>query len=463
MKEQSVKDLTKEQLLEACLKLQDQVGKSIQDQQSLIKAKSDLDSELSKFRIMNRYGNEILSVECKEQFSGISLEYFIELFNQAKGLFFFLNNETKLFEIQNSFGFRTTSFEEVKIDESELEEVKSECAFLSEYPELQSLIGLDLHEAYLTPFYSEHKTPIGLIIVGQDKRDAQFYAALSTKEFDAFNSFTQIVGAYYTNLNYRKVLLNAKEELEEKVIQRTKELKVINDQLHVQTIELKRSNEDLEKFASVVSHDLKSPMRNIVSFSQLLLTNKLDENKEDSKKYLGYITKSVSHLNSIINALLDYSKVSSGQEEFVSVDLNDLVSNLLHRMSHDIEENKVEIRCNKLPIVQGSKYQLERLFQNLIDNSIKFRSEQQPLIILSSDKSEDGHLLTVSDNGIGINEKYQSKIFELFQRLHNRNTYEGTGLGLSICKKIVERHNGKIWFESKGQGTKFYISLPINN
>jgi len=460
MNKQSVKDFTKEQLLEACIKLQDQVSLSIKDQQTLIKTKGDLDSELAKFRIMNRFGHEILTIVSNKEFGEISLEYFIELFNQAKGLLLVLDKETNKLVVQNSFGFDNSNFENIALDADLRHLINPACSFLSEYPKLHDVLKDGFQEAYIAPFYFENEEPNGIILIGQDQTDAQFYNRLNKKEFAAFNSFIQIVSAFYSNLSYRKVLLNAKEELEEKVTLRTNELEKTNEQLQVQAIELKRSNEDLEKFASVVSHDLKSPMRNIVSFSQLLLSNKYSGDDSDSRKYLSYITKSVSHLNSIINALLEYSKVSSEAEQFVDVDLNELIKHLIQGMKHDIEINQVQIRCNTLPLVRGSKFQLERLLQNLIDNAIKFKSDKEPIINISSEKNEDGIVLMIKDNGIGINEKYQNKIFELFQRLHDRKSYEGTGLGLSICKKIVERHNGKIWFESKGEGTEFFILLP---
>ena len=229
--------------------------------------------------------------------------------------------------------------------------------------------------------------------------------------------------------------------------------------------ELKRSNEELEHFAYVASHDLQEPLRTIASFTQLLeyrYKNKLDS---DADEFMDYIVEAAKRMKDQIEGLLEYSRVATKGEDFKLVDLNEILDITLQNLYTLIKESKAKIIFDNLPSVWGDEGQLERVFQNIISNAIKFRKLEEPLIInvvynISEDNKE--YVFSIKDNGIGIEEEYLDRIFTIFQRLHTRDVYDGTGIGLSIVKRIAERHGGRIWVESSfGKGSTFYFTLPI--
>ncbi|MGE5432913.1 MAG: PAS domain S-box protein [Syntrophomonadaceae bacterium] len=225
--------------------------------------------------------------------------------------------------------------------------------------------------------------------------------------------------------------------------------------------ELARSNKELEQFAYVASHDMKEPLRMISSYLQLLSKNyqgKLDEKADD---YISYAVDGAIRMNTLINDLLIYSRVSSQEREFTSVDLNQIVEAVLKDLELLINENNAIVSYSGLPAVMADHLQMRQLFQNLIQNAVKFRKNDQLRIEITSDRKGEEWLIKVKDNGIGIDPLYYKRIFVIFQRLHERNKYPGTGIGLAICKKIVEHHGGRIWVESEpGQGSEFNFTLP---
>ena len=225
--------------------------------------------------------------------------------------------------------------------------------------------------------------------------------------------------------------------------------------------DLKRSNEELEQFAYVASHDLQEPLRMVSSFTQLL-ANKY-RGKIDSKAdtYINYAVDGANRMQSLINNLLEFSRISTRGKDFELVNTNEVLKMAKNNLISQIKVNNAIVTNDELPIVFADKEQLSRVFQNLMANAIKFKGNSNPVIHISAERKDGNWQFKFSDNGIGIDEKYSNKIFVIFQRLHSRKEYEGNGIGLSICKRIINRHYGDIWFESKiNQGTTFYFTLP---
>jgi PAS domain S-box-containing protein len=227
------------------------------------------------------------------------------------------------------------------------------------------------------------------------------------------------------------------------------------------TQELERSNTDLAQFAYVASHDLQEPLRMVTSFVQLLQHRYQGKLDKDADEFISYAVDGASHMQRLINDLLKYSRVGTHGKTLEPTNFNIVISHALSNLSKTIKENNAIINIDHLPTISADYMQLVQLFQNLISNAIKYHSKKQPEILIRAINKGDFWLFSVRDNGIGIDKEYNDKIFTIFQRLHNKSKYPGTGIGLSICKKIVERHGGRIWVESKpGQGSTFYFTIP---
>ncbi|MGV7105624.1 sensor histidine kinase [Flavobacterium sp. U410] len=239
--------------------------------------------------------------------------------------------------------------------------------------------------------------------------------------------------------------------------------------------ELERTNQELLEFNHVASHDLQEPLRKIQTFISRLEEKEIEQLSENGKAYFERIKNAATRMRILIDDLLQYSRTSRAQVSFTSVDLNETLENALAELSESILEQKAIIEIKKLPIIQGVEFQLEQLFTNLISNSLKYRKvEETPKILIYAedciaanepdikDNSEKKYLkITFSDNGIGFDQEFAEKIFNLFQRLHNKTDYPGTGVGLAICKKIVENHKGYIVAKGKPQqGSQFIVYLP---
>lgn len=228
------------------------------------------------------------------------------------------------------------------------------------------------------------------------------------------------------------------------------------------TIELQRSNRDLEQFAAVASHDLQEPLRAVRGFTQLLMeySNQLDESGQE---YLNYVFDGAVRMQQLIHDLLAYSRLSSRSSKFALTDCNTVLLKAIANLRVAIQESQATITCDSLPMVSADKTQLLQLFQNLISNAIKFHREEPPQVRIWAELREGEWLFGVRDNGIGVESSYIEQIFEVFKRLHSRREFSGTGIGLAICKKIVECHGGRIWAESQpGQGTTFFFTIPIS-
>ncbi|MBW3584180.1 MAG: PAS domain S-box protein [Euryarchaeota archaeon] len=226
---------------------------------------------------------------------------------------------------------------------------------------------------------------------------------------------------------------------------------------------MRRSNEELEQFASVASHDLQEPLGVVRSYVQLLERRLEGFDDERAKKYMHFIADGTARMQSLIEDLLSYSRVGSRGRDLVPVDTEASVRRALDQLSLRIEESAAEVTVEPLPRVMADEGQLERLFQNVISNAVKYRRpEVEPRIKIRVGGGEHGmYRFEVADNGIGIAPEHHDRVFQIFQRLHGRGEYEGTGIGLAICKKIVERHGGRIWLESEpGEGTTVKFTLP---
>ncbi|CAN5399981.1 hypothetical protein BH09BAC5_BH09BAC5_01910 [soil metagenome] len=225
--------------------------------------------------------------------------------------------------------------------------------------------------------------------------------------------------------------------------------------------DLLASNQELERFAYIASHDLQEPLRMVTSFLQLLRKKYDNQLDATANQYIDFAVDGADRMKILIRDLLEYSQIGVNKQDFISVDLNQTIEEVKRLFSDRLNSTNAQFVCGKLPVVEGNKPQFTQLFQNLISNALKYRSEQSPKIEIGCiDRKKDWEFF-VSDNGIGIDPKFNKKIFIVFQRLHNRSEYAGTGIGLSICKKIIDCHGGRMWVESElGKGSSFRFTIP---
>jgi len=238
-------------------------------------------------------------------------------------------------------------------------------------------------------------------------------------------------------------------------------LKLAEEELKLRSEELAKSNADLKQFAYVASHDLREPLRMITSFLQLLERRYRDQLDEDANKFISFAVDGAKRLDEMIRDLLEYSRVANQKIQFTDVDIQKVLNRVTSNLSVLINENDAQITYDSLPIIQGDENQIIRLFQNLIENAIKYRREDTPRIHIIAEKKADQHVFSVKDNGIGIDPKHLERIFTIFKRLNPHEIYEGTGIGLSITQRIVHQHGGEIWAESQpGKGSTFHFTIP---
>jgi PAS domain S-box-containing protein len=275
-----------------------------------------------------------------------------------------------------------------------------------------------------------------------------YIAFLSNRLIVTFNDITE-------RKKSENEIIKHREHLEEMVAERTKDLdKAISD--------LTRSNQELEQFAYVASHDLQEPLRMVSSYTQLLERRYKDKLDQDATDFINYAVDGANRMQRLINDLLEFSRVTTKGKPLVKMDLSTVLGQAVANLHNKIQETGSMIVNDDLPFAYGDEGQLVRVFQNLLDNAMKFRGEGAPRINVSSKTLEDKVEISISDNGIGIDKIYSERVFTIFQRLHTKADYPGTGIGLAICKRTIERHGGTIWFESEpGKGTTFYFTLNI--
>ncbi len=240
------------------------------------------------------------------------------------------------------------------------------------------------------------------------------------------------------------------------------ERKQAEEELARQARELTRSNRELENFAYVASHDLQEPLRMVSSYVQLLERRYKDKFDDAAGEFIGFAVDGATRMQTLINDLLAYSRVGTMGKAFEETDCNAVLVDVESNLETAISESDATIQYAGLPKVMADPVQLIQLFQNLVGNSIKYRGDSPPEVSLAAEQDGDGWLFSVRDNGVGFDPQYAKRIFGIFQRLHGRGEYPGTGIGLAICQKIVERHRGRIWAESKpDEGSTFFFTLPI--
>jgi PAS domain S-box-containing protein len=227
------------------------------------------------------------------------------------------------------------------------------------------------------------------------------------------------------------------------------------------TDELRRSNAELEQFAYIASHDLQEPLRMVASYAELLGERYRGKLDQQADLYLNYAVEGAKRMQSLIHDLLAYARVTSQAKPFEPTDSSLVVADVMKRLRGAIERSQAEIVCGNLPVVNADEVQLGQVFQNLIANAIKFHGDGPPHIEIRAHAKGKMWNFAVADDGIGIAKEGSDRIFQMFQRLHSRGKYEGSGIGLAISKRIIERHQGNIWFDSiPGKGTTFHFTIP---
>ena len=241
--------------------------------------------------------------------------------------------------------------------------------------------------------------------------------------------------------------------------------KAAEEKLRVYAGRLEISNRELQDFASVAAHDLQEPLRKIETFGDRLKIKADDVLPPDCKDYLDRMMSSATRMRRLIDDLLTFSRVATRTQPFVPTDLNVVLSEVLSDLEVRIEQVGGKVEHGLMPTLEADASQMRQLFQNLISNALKFhKAGQTPIVRVESSVARNECVITVSDNGIGFEEKYLDRIFTIFQRLHGRQAYEGTGVGLAVCRRIVERHGGKVTARSTpGEGATFIVTLPISH
>jgi light-regulated signal transduction histidine kinase (bacteriophytochrome) len=287
-----------------------------------------------------------------------------------------------------------------------------------------------------------HKDVMGAIHITDFQKDM---VPLTKIEFIE-STISPLIGEAINRFNAEAELEKHHEHLEEIVKERTSELK--------------SSNKELEQFAYVTSHDLQEPLRMIAGFVQLLQKRYQDKLDEEANQFIHYAVDGVVRMQTLITDLLSYSRLETRGKTMESVDFQMVLEDVLGTIQTTIEENEAVVKYDSLPTIKANRTQIFQLFQNLIANAIKFRGKNPPLINITAKPNENRWHFSVSDNGIGMEPQYLERIFIIFQRLHTRDQYPGTGIGLSICRKIAERHGGRIWAESTpGKGSTFHFII----
>jgi light-regulated signal transduction histidine kinase (bacteriophytochrome) len=269
-------------------------------------------------------------------------------------------------------------------------------------------------------------------------------------------------GKKYFITSEREQILDLLFSTYELAVWKNRELQSATNKLEEQAVELQRSNRELEQFAAIASHDLQEPLRMVSSYLGLLERRAADKLDDKEKSFMHFAVDGALRMQQMITDLLAYSRVSTHAGEFVPTDLNATLADALANLEAARAEHAAAITHDALPTLSIDKPRFVQLFQNLIGNALKFTTpDRPPEVHLGCVRQGNVWLFSVRDNGIGIEARDFERIFELFQRLHSRTEYPGTGIGLALCKKIVERHGGRLWLESEpGKGTTFHFTVP---
>lgn len=422
------------------------------------KKRKDFSQAQENLLLANGYFKERNDIENRlEVYSELS-----EVFNHQK-LFsrsaFYALAGIELADVEGNITHKKNLYQQLSISKSGNDEHEKANAYLKEYIKWNdSLHILDKSEKIveLESLHQLEKSKVEnrLLKEEQAKQEAiikqgkiQNVATLSILIF-----FTALAFLLYRN-NKRKQEYS--QLLESEVKQRTQDLRKTN-------AHLLRSNEELERFAFIASHDLKEPIRNIISFTDLLKKEVSTTENEKANKFMDIIQKNTTQLYSLVRDTLEFSTLSNQDKTLESVDLNETLESVRSSISDTLERKNANILIvDQLPEIKANKTQMFLIFKNLIENGLKYNESDNPKISIAHTSDQEINTFSITDNGIGIDKKYSDKIFEMFSRLQKREGWEGTGLGLATCKKIIDQMGGRIWLESKiGHGSTFKFSIP---
>tara|TARA_R110001592_G_scaffold16881_9_gene71583 strand:+ start:6304 stop:9144 length:2841 start_codon:yes stop_codon:yes gene_type:complete len=337
------------------------------------------------------------------------------------------------------------------VKDAEFRIVEANNSFLSLYPEdvRKTVLGTTTLESY-------------------EKKDADEFLVNDRKAFDEGSSEAEEEITFPNG--DKRVLFTKKVRFENTkgetfilgISRDITDAKKAQEQILKSNVELERSNTELERFAHIASHDLQEPLRKITSFIDQLDNHLGIQLDDDARLYMDFVTSGAERMQALIKGLLQYSTLTKSEADIQKLDSAEVLTLAIDNLSYKIAENEAKITAENLPKVYYDKVMLTQLFQNLISNAIKYRSKQAPEIVISAKKLSEFWEFSVQDNGMGMDEKYSERIFEMFQRLHRKEDIPGTGIGLSLCQKIVERYGGKIWMTSKPDiGSTFFFTVPV--
>ncbi len=413
-----------------------------------------LEKQLEILNAIQKYSLTAMQVRDRLGFFELTINTIATAFKQSNVFLFDINPKTKIVNALTTTGF--TEVEARNIIGIYPKELVHLAIFeLNDSPILKSFFtSLKLDNALICEVNRSDLGYSGIFIISYSNTDIS-QNLIPQNQHDSLRLLIQKAGLINYHLRQNERLL---KEIEER--------KLAEQRIAEQAVELKRSNEDLEQFAYVISHDLKAPLRNINSFAQLLKHSFGDDINEESFEYLGFILSGVKQFGALIDDLLIYSRAVKREIHFEETEFDLVIDTVKFNLQLLIEETGTIINYKNLPELKVNFLQMTQVFQNLISNAIKFNQKDEKTVINISAIQTEKDFVTfkISDNGIGIEEEFFERIFSLFQRLHTQSEYEGSGLGLSICKKIIERHKGEIWVESDGlnKGANFYFTIPTN-
>lgn len=329
--------------------------------------------------------------------------------------------------------------------------------FISDY--IEKMLGYTTDEWRMNPYFWAE------VVVEEDLKKALELATAAYEEKRSGNAEFRCIdkdGQIVNASSFFSFEAKGSQVRQYGVIMDVTERKKVEAQLANYMQELQQSNEELRQFAYVASHDLQEPLRMVTSYLQLIEKRYIDQLDDNAREFINFAVDGATRMKVLINDLLTYSRVQRSEESLSTVNMQEVINRVEHNLKLSIEEANATLTIDELPTVQAIPGQMVQLFQNLLSNAIKFRGDTAPIIEIGCKKSKTEWEFYVRDNGIGIEPQYKERIFVIFQRLHTRQDYEGTGIGLAICRKIVDKHQGNIWFESEpDKGTTFYFTIPL--